>query len=81
MIESILDSMRNSIAPRSLQRAIAKVKQRWSDIGWVTINFLEFLRASVGTLSFWFRLLLHSLSPTNLGLIGGLWPVLLKCNP
>jgi hypothetical protein len=34
--------------------------------GWVTkIYYLEFLRASQGTLSRWFRLHLQSLAPTN----------------
>jgi hypothetical protein len=52
-------------AVSALRRAIAEVKQR-SFIRWVTIiYYLEFLRASEGTLSRWSRLYLHSLAPTN----------------
>jgi hypothetical protein len=54
-------------AVSALQRAIAEVKQRWSDIGWVTKNlyYLELLRALEGMLSRWSRLRLQSLAPTN----------------
>ncbi|RVE50430.1 hypothetical protein evm_004967 [Chilo suppressalis] len=48
--------------------AIVEVKQlpQWSVIGWVTKNiYLEFLRASEGTLSRWSRLHLQSLAPAN----------------
>jgi hypothetical protein len=48
------------------RRAIAETKQRFqrSVIGWVTkIYYLEFLRASEGTISRWSRLHLQSLAP------------------
>jgi hypothetical protein len=45
---------------------IAEVKQRWSAIGWVPkIYYLEFLRASEGTVSRWSWLHLQSLATTN----------------
>jgi hypothetical protein len=52
-------------------------KQSRPVIRWVIkIYYLELLRASEGTLSRWSRLHLHSL-----GSHGGLWPVVLICNP
>jgi hypothetical protein len=43
-----------------------EAKQRWSVIGWVKKKYyLEFLRASKGTLSRWSQLYLQSLAPTN----------------
>jgi hypothetical protein len=52
-------------AVSALQHAIAEAKQRWSVIGWVTkFYYLEFIRASAGTLSFCSRLHLQSLSAT-----------------
>jgi hypothetical protein len=48
----------------ALRRVIAEVKQCWS-IGWVTKSYLELLCVSEGTLSWWSRLPLQSLAPTN----------------
>jgi hypothetical protein len=71
------------LAVSALRRAIAKVKQRWSVIGWLTKNLLS--RAPP-----WFGRLVKPLVPAAfavvthqpaLGLRGGLWPVLLMCNP
>jgi hypothetical protein len=49
------------------RRAIVETKHRsqWPVLGWVTkIYYPEFLLASEGTLSRWFRLHLQSLAPT-----------------
>jgi hypothetical protein len=51
-----------------VRRAIAEAKHRSQRpvLGWVTkIYYLEFLRASEGSLSRWSRLHLRSLAPTN----------------
>ncbi|RVE46251.1 hypothetical protein evm_009075 [Chilo suppressalis] len=51
---------------RSAAIVVVKQLSQWSVIGWVTKNFyLEFLRASEGTLSRWSRLHLQSLAPAN----------------
>jgi hypothetical protein len=67
------------MAPRSVHFSVrGHVKQRWSVIGWVTKNFyLELLRASEGTTAF----AIVSTQPSALGPRGGLWPVLLMCDP
>jgi hypothetical protein len=50
----------------ALQRAIAKVNQRWSVTGWLKNNYyLECLHASETTLSRWSRLHMQSSAPTN----------------
>jgi hypothetical protein len=57
----------DGLAFRALRREIAKVKQLWLVIGWATkIYYLEFLRASEGTLSHFSMLHLHP--PTRNGL-------------
>jgi hypothetical protein len=64
-------------AVNALRRAIAEVKQLWSVIGWVTkIVYLELLRDSEGT-----AFAVVSTHQPVLGPRGGLWPVLLICNP
>jgi hypothetical protein len=71
-------------AVSALWRAIAEVKQSWSVIGWGTINLLS--RASPC-----FRRYVNPLVPVAFAVVGihqpalgprgGLWPVLLMCNP
>jgi hypothetical protein len=60
--------MRSSIAPRSVHfgvrsRKLSNIGQSLN--GWPKIYYLQFLRASKGTLSRWSRLHLQSLVPTN----------------
>jgi hypothetical protein len=71
-------------AVSALRRAIVEVKQRWSVIGWVTNNLLT--RASpcfgrhfkpLGQTAF----AVVSTHQPALGPSGGLWAVLLMCNP
>jgi hypothetical protein len=64
--------------------AIAEVKQRWSVIGWVTINLLSrappcFGRHVKPLVPDAFAVV--STHQSALGLSGGFWPVLLMCNP
>jgi hypothetical protein len=66
------------------QRAIAEVKQRWSDVGWVTINlffrappcFGRHVKPLVPD-----AIAVDSTHQPALGPRGGLWPVLPMCNP
>jgi hypothetical protein len=68
----------------TLRRAIAEVKQRWSVIRWVNKNLLSQARPCFGRHA---KLLVPaaiavvSTHEPALGLRGGLWPVLLMCNP
>jgi hypothetical protein len=62
-----------------VQRAIAEVKQLWSVIGWVNKNYLELLRASVPLIPVVFAVV--STHQPALGPRGGLWHILLMCNP
>jgi hypothetical protein len=57
-------------AVSALRRAIAEVKQLWSAMGWVTIYYLELLRATFAVV------VSHQ---TTLAPRGGLWPDLM-CN-
>jgi hypothetical protein len=71
-------------AVRALRRAIAEVKLRWSVIGWVTKNLLS--RASPCFKRHVKPLVQTAFDIANtdqpaLGPRGGLWPVLLMCNP
>jgi hypothetical protein len=59
-------------AINAFQRAIAEVKKRWSVIEWVTKNLLSRGPAAFAVVS--------THQPT-LGPCGGLWPVLLMCDP
>jgi hypothetical protein len=68
----------------ALRRAIAEVKLRWSDIGWVTKNVLSpgppcFERHVKPLVPAAFAVVSTHQPP--LGPRGGLWPVLLMCNP
>jgi hypothetical protein len=68
----------------ALRRGIVEAKQRWSAIGWVTKNLLSRAPPCFGRLV---KLLVPaafavvSTHQTALGPCGGLWPVLLMCNP
>jgi hypothetical protein len=68
------DKELDGLAVSVLRRMIAKVKQRWSVIGWATKNLLSraSFRASEGTLSCWFQLICSHQSA--LGPHGGLGP-------
>jgi hypothetical protein len=68
----------------TLRRAIAEVKQRWSVIGWVTKNLLSRGPPCFG----WYvkplmpvAFAVVSTHQPALGPHGGLWNVLLICNP
>jgi hypothetical protein len=68
-------------AVNALRRAILKVKQRWSVIGWVTKSLLS--RTPLWHVK---RLVPAAFADVNtllpaLSTRGGLWPVLLMCNP
>jgi hypothetical protein len=68
----------------TLRRAIAEAKQRWSVIGWVTENLLSrappcFGRHVKPLVPAAFAVV--STHQPALGPRGGLWPVLLMCNP
>jgi hypothetical protein len=68
----------------ALRRALAKVKQHWSGIGWVTKNSLSraplcFGRHVEPLVPAVFAVV--STHQPTLGPRGGLWPVLLMCNP
>jgi hypothetical protein len=71
-------------AVSTLRRAIVEVKQRRSDIGWVTKKLLSLARPCFGrhvkplVLAEFTVVNTHQLS---LGPHGGLWPVLLMCKP
>jgi hypothetical protein len=69
-------------AVSALRRAIAEVKQRWSIIRWVTKNDddLELLRVSEGRLVPAVFAVVRINLPAP-GPRGGLWLVLLMCNP
>jgi hypothetical protein len=80
---SWLQSLRSSMAPRSV-RVIAEVKQCWSVIGCVNKNLLSpappcFGRHVKPLVPAEFAVV--STHQPALGLRGGLWPVLLMCNP
>jgi hypothetical protein len=71
-------------AVSALRRVIAEVKQLWSVIGWVTKNVISRAPPCFGRLvkplvpvAF---AIISSHQPA-LGPLGGLWPVLLMCNP
>jgi hypothetical protein len=71
-------------AVSALRRAIAEGKKRWSVIGWVTKNLLSrappcFGRHVKPLVPAAFAVV--STHQPALGLRGGLWPVLLMCNP
>jgi hypothetical protein len=69
-------------AVSALRRAIAEVKQRWSAIGWVTK--LSRAPPCFGRHVKPLVLAVFAVAPTLqsvLGPQGGLWPVLLMCNP
>jgi hypothetical protein len=71
-------------AASALRRVIAEVKQRWSVIGWVTKKLLFrappcFGRHVKPLVPVVFAIV--SNHQPALGLRGGLWPVLLMCNP
>jgi hypothetical protein len=71
-------------AVSALRRAIAEVKQRWSVIGWVTKNLLSRALPYFGRLVKPLVLAAFAVVSTHkstLGPCGGLWPVLLMCNP
>jgi hypothetical protein len=64
--------------------AIAKVMQRWSDIGWVTNNLLSrapqcFRKYVMPLVPIAFAVV--STHQLVLGPRGGLWPVVHLCNP
>jgi hypothetical protein len=75
---------RSSMVLRALRRAIVEVKQRWSVIGWVTKNLLSLAAPCFGRH-------VKPLVPAAFAVVsthqpalsprGGLWPVLLMCNP
>jgi hypothetical protein len=68
----------------ALRRAFAKVKQRWSVIGWVTKNILSRAPPCYGrhikplVPAAFVVVSTHQLA---LGSRGGVWAVLLMCNP
>jgi hypothetical protein len=71
-------------AVSALRRAVPEVKQSWSVIGWVTKNLLYRAPPCLGRH-------VKSLVPAAFAVVstyqpalgprGGLWPVLLMCNP
>jgi hypothetical protein len=70
--------------PAVSARAIAEVKQRWAAIGWVTKNLSSRAPSCFGRhvkpLDLAPFVVVSTYQPA-LGLYGGLWPVLLMCNP
>jgi hypothetical protein len=68
----------------ALPRAIAEVKYRWSVTGWVTKNLLSRALPCFGKrvkLMVPSAFLVVNTHQPALGLRGGLWAVLLMCNP
>jgi hypothetical protein len=76
------DEELDGVAVSTLRRAIAEIKQRWS-VGWVTKILLSrdppCLGRYVKPLVAAFAVV--STHQPALGPRGGLWPVLLMCNP
>jgi hypothetical protein len=66
-INTLINEELDGPAVSALQRAIAKVKQRWLVNGWVIKNFLcQAPPCFEGTLSRWPRLNFQWIAPTNL---------------
>jgi hypothetical protein len=59
----IIVIMRSSMVPRTISTKLSNVGQSFD--GWPKIYYLDFLRASKGMLSRWFRQHLQLLAPTN----------------
>jgi hypothetical protein len=71
-------------AVSALWRAIAKVKQCWTVIGWVTKNLSSRIPPCFGRHNKPLVPAVFAVVSTHqsaLGLCGGLWPVLIACNP
>jgi hypothetical protein len=71
-------------AVSALRRVIAEVKQRWSVTGWVTKNVLSRAPPCLGRHVKPLVPAAFAVVSTHqpiLGPRGGLWPVLLMCNP